>query len=315
MKYIILICFYLISIVNVIAQEMKPQPFLETVVTQFPNVRDSALTANENEVVFSAQSIMGDVSALIYIGKTKTGWTKPEVLSFSGQYFDIEPFFSGDGLTLYFVSNRPLNTTSSKTKDFDIWFVTRANIHEKWSEPQNLGAPINTEMNEFYPVVTDSKNLYFTLDNPSLNRKDDIYVSEFKNGVYTTPKPLGDSINSDGYEFNAFVAPNESFLIYTCYNREDGHGSGDLYISYKLANKGWSEAKNMGKTINSDKMDYCPFVDVNSETFYFTSKRKASDLNFNSKLTLEELKKYFNRYENGLSRLYKTSISEIIKNE
>ena len=312
MKYITLICIYVISIVTIQSQEIKkPVPFLQDVVKQFPNVRDIALTSNENEVVFSAQSVMGDISALIYITKDKTGWSTPQILSFSGHYFDIEPFFSKDELTLYFVSNRPLASSSTETKDFDIWFVTRASISDTWSEPQNLGAPVNTEMNEFYPVVTDSKNLYFTLDNPSLNRKDDIYVSEFKDGVYTTPKPLGNNINSEGYEFNAFISRDESFLIYTCYNRKDGYGSGDLYISYKNENNEWTEAENMGNSINSDKMDYCPFVDTTSETMYFTSKRNSSSLNSNSGLTIEGLKQVFNSYENGSSRLYKMSIPDL----
>jgi hypothetical protein len=298
-------------IANTHSQDNKPVPFLEDAVLQFPNVRDLALTTNENEVVFSAQSVMGDVSALIYMNKNKTGWSSPEVLSFSGQYFDIEPFFSSDGLTLYFVSNRPLNTSTIEFKDFDIWYVTRTSIHEKWSEPQNLGAPINTEMDEFYPVITDSKNIYFTLDNTSLNRKDDIYISEFKDGHYTTPKPLESTINTEGYEFNAFVSPDESFLIYTCYNRTDGYGSGDLYISYKNEKNEWSEAKNMGHDVNSDKMDYCPFVNTNSNTLYFTSKRNTTPITYNSKMTIEELKTVFNSYQNGFSRLYTMPIPDL----
>ncbi len=292
-------------------QYNEPLPFLEDVVTQFPNVRDIALTSNESEAVFSAQSVMEDISALVYVRKNENGWSTPKILSFSGQYFDIEPYFSSDGLTLYFVSNRPLNNTSSEPKDFDIWFVTRSNVFEKWSEPLNLGAPVNTEMDEFYPVITDSKNIYFTLNNPSLNTKDDIYVSVFKNGAYTTPRPLENTINTEGYEFNAFIAPDESLMIYTCYNRTDGHGSGDLYISYKDDTNQWSEAKNMGHTINSKKMDYCPFYDMNSKTLYFTSKRNTTSQNFNSKLTMEELINIFDSYKNGSSRLYKMSIPDL----
>ena len=67
----------------------------------------------------------------------------------------------------------------------------------------------------------------------------------------------------------------------------------------------------MGPTINSDKMDYCPFVDTTSETIYFTSKRNRSSLNSNSRLTIEELKQVFNSYENGSSRLYKMSIPDL----
>ncbi|WP_323788748.1 hypothetical protein [Psychroserpens sp.] len=311
MKLITLLCFCFISFAYAQTTDIKTVPFAEDAVSQFPNVRDVALTANENEVIFSAQSVMGDVSALVYIRKNKEGWTTPEVLSFSGQYFDIEPYFSRDGLTLYFASNRPLNNTSTETKDFDIWLVTRTNINEKWSEPKNLGAPINTEMDEFYPVITNSKNIYFTLDNTSLKRKDDIYMSVYKDGNYTSPIALGEAINSEGYEFNAFISPDESFLIYTCYNRKDGYGSGDLYISYKNENNEWSEAKNMGNAVNSDKMDYCPFVDVNTQSLYFTSKRNSTPKNFNTKMTIEELKDIFNSYDNGSSRLYKMSIPDL----
>ncbi|WP_052172365.1 PD40 domain-containing protein [Psychroserpens jangbogonensis] len=311
MKFITLLCICFVSVIYSQSKDNNPVPFIENTAIQFPNVRDVAITANENEVIFSAQSVMGDVSALVYVRKNKEGWSTPEVLSFSGQYFDIEPFFSSDGLALYFASNRPLNETSSESKDFDIWYATRTSISERWSEPQNLGAPINTEKDEFYPVITDSKNIYFTLDNLASKRKDDIYLSEFKDGTYTTPKPLGNAINSEGYEFNAFISPDESFLIYSCYNRKDGFGSGDLYISYKNDNNEWSESKNMGNTINSDKMDYCPFVDTNSKTLYFTSKRNATRKNYTSRMTTEELKKVFSSYKNGASRLYKMKMPEL----
>ncbi|MEY8848317.1 hypothetical protein AB9K26_05860 [Psychroserpens sp. XS_ASV72] len=282
------------------------EPFLDPILKQFPNVRDIAINSSENEVFFSVQSTMGEISALVTARKTSTGWENPEVLSFSGQFFDIEPFLSEDALTLYFVSNRPLDSGSTETKDFDIWYVSRNSIEGKWSEPQNIGAPINTEMDEFYPVITASKNLYFTLDDKAFKQRDDIYVSEFKNGTYTTPRSLGGKINSEGYEFNAYVSPDESFLIYTCYNRPDGFGSGDLYISYKEEDGSWTESKNMGNAVNSDKMDYCPFVNLKTNTLYFTSKRITEKQSPDKKLNIEELKTLFNSFGNGSSRLYKT---------
>ena len=198
------------------------EPFLSDLVKQFPNVRDVAISPEGNTICFSAQSVMGNTSAIITVSKHDNVWNTPKVASFSGQYFDIEPFFSSDGLSLYFASNRPLDSNNIETKDFDIWYVKRTSIHDKWSQPINIGAPINTKYDEFYPSLSLNNNLYFTCDNPTLNRKDDIYISEFKDGKYTTPKALSDAINSDGYEFNAFIASDESFLIYTCYGRKDG---------------------------------------------------------------------------------------------
>ncbi len=314
MKHITLSIIFLYSLFSFSqsSTENVVEPFLEDIVSQFPNVRDLAISPNGKEAVFSAQSFMGDISALMIVSKTDTKWSNPEIISFSGQYFDIEPFFSSDGLKLFFASNRPMDNTSTTVKDFDIWYVERASTEASWSAPINLGAPVNTEMDEFYPVVTNSNNLYFTLDNPSLKRKDDIYISEFKNGAYTQPKPLSDSINSEGYEFNAFIAPDESFIIYTCYNRDDGYGSGDLYVSYKQKNGEWSISKNMGQKVNSNKMEYCPFVDTQNGILYFTSKRLKTT-SFKEKQSIEDLKTIFYSYENGLSRLYKISITNLIK--
>ena len=288
------------------------EPFIPESVKEFPNVRDLAMTNDGNEIVFSAQSVLGDVSALVSVKKINNQWQKPEVVSFSGRYFDLEPFFSKDGLTLYFVSNRPLNQTSDTIKDFDIWYSERDNLDADWSKPMNIGAPINTNMDEFYPVITDSKNLYFTLDNPELKQKDNIYVSEFVDGKYVTPKQLGSGVNSEGYEFNAFVAADESYIIYTCYNKEGGLGSGDLYISKKMDNGEWSQAENMGPQINSDKMDYCPFVDQTTNTLYFTSRRNALKPTFEKQVGIDDLLETLNSYENGSSRLYQVSLEQIL---
>ena len=46
--------------------------------------------------------------------------------------------------------------------------MERNTIDDNWSEPRNLGAPINSEHNEFYLSIGNSKNMYFTSDRPSV---------------------------------------------------------------------------------------------------------------------------------------------------
>lgn len=210
-----------------------------------------------------------------------------------------------DGLRLYFASNRLKTENDTNTKDFDIWYVERKDIKSAWSKPINVGFPINTEKDEFYPSVTKNGNLYFTCINEKSLGKDDIFVSKWKDGKYSEPENMGTNINSEGYEFNAYVSPEESFIIFTAYNRKDGYGSGDLYISYN-ENGNWSLAQNLSIEINSKQMDYCPFYDVNSNTLYFTSKRNfVQDKKFNS---IEEFQKEISKVENGFSRIYKINI-------
>lgn len=84
------------------SQSQKPVviPFLESIVKQFPNVRDITLSPNQDEVLFSAQSYMGDISVLLSVKKVKNEWLEPKIVSFSGVYFDLEPSFSPNGLSL-----------------------------------------------------------------------------------------------------------------------------------------------------------------------------------------------------------------------
>ena len=288
-------------------------PFIPEIIKQFHNVRDVAISPNGDEVLFTVQNMSGTISNILQVTKNKNGWGTPTIASFSGMYFDLEPFFSHDGLKLYYASKRPLDHTDAKEKDFDIWYVERTNAQSSWSEPKNLGDSINSMYDEFYPSLAINGNLYFTRDNPNLNNKDDIYMSAFKNGNYTTPVALPNTINSTGYEYNAFIAPNESFIVFGAYNRPDGFGSGDLYISFKTED-GWLPAKNLGNTINTTKMDYCPFVDLKTNTLYFTSKVDNSKISLDRPLTTKELRTELNRYDNGLSRLYQVNINQILKN-
>lgn len=287
------------------------QPFIPEAVKEFPTVRDVAISPNGEEVIFTAQSYMGNLSFLVGIKKGKEGWSTPEIVAFSGQHKDLEPAFSPDGLRLYFVSNRPNTFSADKPYNMDIWYVERTNLKAKWGVPVNMEGPINTVGNEFYPSIAANGNFYFTRDGRGTKGKDDIFVSYYKQGKYKDPESLSEAINTEGYEFNAYVAPDESFLIFSAYNRKDGFGSGDLYISYRKDNA-WTPAKNMGESVNSNKMDYCPYVD-DKKMMYFTSKRNAIPTTLDGMQPKEALLELMQQYENGLSRLYKVDLKKLVE--
>lgn len=294
-----------VSIFGFAQEQTKPKPAFDFLKKHI-NTRDLALSSTQDEVYFTVQNTNEEVSVIAFSKKVNKKWSKPKLINFTGKHRDIEPFLSADGLKLYFSSNRPLDNSISESKDYDIWFVERTNLKSDWSAPKNLGSPVNTANNEFYPSLTNSGNIYYTSDGSKSLGKDDIFFSKWENNKYSEPITLGLNINSAGYEFNAFVSPDENFLIFTGYNRTEGLGSGDLFISYKDKNGEWKKAKNMGPNVNSSLMDYCPFYDAKTETLYFTSKRNSvSNLGFK---TIEELEKEINKYENGLSRIYKFNI-------
>ncbi len=279
------------------------KPAFPMLFSEFQNIRDFSMTPDGKEAYFTAQSFLEEISVIVQANKTGDSWKKQPLLKPFGKFKDLEPFLAPDGLKLYFASNRPLKGSSEIKKDFDIWYMERRATNDKWSEPKNIGATVNSEFNEFYPSVSSNGNLYFTSDRPDGEGKDDIYKSEWILNSYKTPISLSSSINTDGYEFNSYISPKEDFLIFSGYNFEDGFGSGDLYVSILLQNGDWSLSKNLGEKINSDKMDYCPFIDIKMNTIYFTSKR--SEIMPKEFHTLEEFKTALSISENGKSKIYK----------
>lgn len=281
------------------------EPFLADVLANHPGVRDLALRTDGEELYFSSQSLFGEVSAIMALKRCGENWGEVGLAPFSGDYRDLEPFFSPDGLQLFFASNRPLEA-GDPAKDFDIWYVARSNLDSPWGEPVNLGEPVNSGGNEFYPAVTAEGDLYFTSDRASSKGEDDIFHSRREAAGYADPVSLGEAINSEGYEFNAWISPDGRTMIYTAYNREGGLGSGDLYISRKRKDGEWSPSENLGPEINSDRMDYCPFVDTNG-LLYFTSKRIAFPAEPYGIRTADELLQITSKPANGQSRLYRAS--------
>jgi len=278
-------------------------------LSNYHHVRDFTISSNQNEAYFSIVSPNEKLSAIAFMKKVKDQWSKPELVSFTGKYKDLEPFLSTDGLKLYFASNRPL-TEIGEPKDFDIWYIERKNIKSDWSAPINIGSPINTTADEFYPTVANNKNLYYTSDSEKSMGKDDIFMSVWNGKNYGNPICLDENINSKDYEFNAYISPDETFLIYTIYGSPDGLGSGDLYISFKDGNGNWKKSFNL-KEFNSESMDYCPFYDASTQTLYFTSKRSLPTTK--SFQNIKEFESEIQKYQNGLSRIYKVSLKEIIE--
>ncbi len=297
----------LILVSNILfAQTKNDIVQFDKTLNQFSNVRDFCISQKGDEAFFTVQNSSGEISQLAYIRKKNNEWLAPELLPFCDSHMYLEPFLSMNGNRLFFVSDRPLNDSTSDKKDFDVWYVDRRNGDEEWSEPKNIGKPINSNLDEFYPSISDNNNLYFTMDSPDGFGKDDIYFCKWEAGKYLAPVLLNENINSSGYEFNAFISKKEDFILFTKYNEEDGQGSGDLYISRKDTTGKWNKAINIGIPINTKYMEYCPFYDEKNQILYFTSKRK--NIKPRKFKNILDFKKYIQEGENGLSKIYMTSI-------
>jgi Tol biopolymer transport system component len=287
----------------------EPEVFLPEKIATGNSERDMSISPSGDELFYTIQDPKTGYSQIAHLRKSENGMGSPETATFSGKYSDMEASFSPDGNKIYFVSNRPLKP-NGKIKDYDIWVTERKN--GKW-EPINLGEPINSEQDEFYPSVSANGNIYFTAVRKNGIGKEDIFVSKFNNGKYLEATPLDTNINSKLYEFNAYVSPDESFIIFTGYGRKDDLGKGDLYMAKKDTSGNWMPAYHLGNKINSNALDYCPFVDFEKKKLYFTSEKSASSQLYQKEKKLDEFKNYLNNVGNGNGDIYFIPFNSINK--
>ncbi|MFC2140969.1 hypothetical protein ACFLQP_01555 [Acidobacteriota bacterium] len=212
----------------------------------------------------------------IFVTREVNGkWTKPVPMGFTSDYIDRDFTMSPDGKRIYFGSNRPTKKGTGMQKSLDI-FVTERLSSGQWSEPKSIGAPINTHYGENYPCVASNGNLYFFSCREDGPGGCDIYMAKLVNGSYTIPVNLSSAINSEKHDWDAYIAPDESYIIFSSQNRSDTIGEQDLYISFRKKDESWTNAKNMGPSVNSRSDEICPSVSLDGKYFFFTSRRRGN---------------------------------------
>lgn len=136
-------------------------------------------------------------------------WTAPKSLGKKinlPDYNEMSPFIAADGVTLYFSSDRP-----GGLGEQDIWMTKRLdNSWTKWSDPVNLGRPINTEKSEaFFTMDAGGEYAYLTSSDGSVGASDIVRVKLMEK---EKPNPV---VLVSGNVYNAKTKqPLEASLIY-----------------------------------------------------------------------------------------------------
>ncbi|MEP6725055.1 MAG: OmpA family protein, partial [Bacteroidota bacterium] len=119
---------------------------------------------------------------------TKEGWwTEPKSLGKTinaPETNEMTPYLAPDGVTMYFSSNR-----KGGVGDNDIWMTKRLdNTWQKWSDPVNLGSPINTESwDAFFTLDAGGEYAYLTTSLNTLGESDIVRVKLLEK---ERPKPV-----------------------------------------------------------------------------------------------------------------------------
>jgi hypothetical protein len=199
-------------------------------------------------------------------------WTEQEYADFGLEAGATEVAFSPDGETIFFLSTQLLDGESlapGERRGVErIWYAPRT--------PHGIGTPRPLPGLLAYPThwqfsVAESGNLYFTSRGRGAA---DIYVAPFEGTGYSEPRPLGYGVNSASDENCPFIAPDESYLIFTRHDQE--HGDPDLFISYRRPEGSWIEAEPLPSPINSAHTEIYPLVTPDGEYLFFLSWREGA---------------------------------------
>jgi len=251
----------------------KADVFLDGIISKMNTPEMCAAFTKDGKEFYYNALYKGEWS--IFTSKDSgNGWTKPVPLNFTSGFVDRDFTISPDGNKLYFGSNRPRNKGLDKQKKLDI-FVTQRLTDGKWSEPESVGTPVNTDSGENYPSIAANGNLYYFSCRKGGMGGCDIYMSKLVRERYTEPIILDEAVNSEKHDWDAYIAPDESYIIFSSKDRHDSIGGQDLYISYKKSNGSWTQAKNMGPAVNSESGEICPSVSLDGTYFFFTSRRRG----------------------------------------
>jgi len=271
---------------------MAPEMFAPGVVSTCLEELNSVFYPNGNEFYFCVHN--ANFSTIFMIKSEGKFWIKPKPLPFSSIYNDIDVTISPDGQKLFFSSNRPDSLNGVPKNEHDIWFCTR--VGDSWSIPIHLGEEINSDKEDFYPVVSKNGTLYFNSQR-SGEGTNDIYMSKIVDGKYSKAEKLGPEINSEYREYDAYIDQDEEFIIFTS-DRPGNLGRGDLYISFKNQEGFWTPAKNMGAKINGMGPEFSPFLSPDGKYLLYTRQTWTPVIELTESLTYEYYLKVHNSQNN-----------------
>lgn len=125
--------------------------------------------APDGKTLFFSSARNGNMDIFVTTKDSEGKWSTPKPLStvINTEHSEMAPFIHPDGKTLYFASDGHLGMGG-----LDI-FISRKINDTTWSEPVNIGYPLNTSKDEAFLFVSASgKKAYFASDVNSANGMD-----------------------------------------------------------------------------------------------------------------------------------------------
>jgi Tol biopolymer transport system component len=211
----------------------KPS-FLRSDVQNNRNEGPVSFSSNGRRVAFSRNKFISGTRQIaetgmnmsIYIADVEEGtWKNVKAFPFNGSnYATGFPCLSPDGNKLIFASTQP--------GGFGGWDIYVSNLTSNgWSEPRNLGTPLNTPGNEVTPFF-DGEDLYFSSDWHKGFGGLDVFRASLGREEITEVFHMGPGVNSPRDDYG-FIFNTDDNIGYLTSTRSGGRGNEDIWMLSK----------------------------------------------------------------------------------
>lgn len=185
-------------------------------------------------------------------------WTDPKPAPIAGNGLEADPWFSNDGKTLWIISTGAGGSPESKA--LDVWRVTR-DAAGRWSAPERLPAPINSDFTEWFPRVAPDHWLYFGSRRPGGFGKDDIWRARQDRKGNWAVENVGAGLNSNGAEYEFQPAPDGRWGVLAT--------DSGLFRVVRTRN-GWERSRKYDAPVNVNGTEIGPMITKNGRALIFS---------------------------------------------
>lgn len=147
----------------------------------------------------------------------------------------------------------------------------------KCTTPTKLNENVNSKSNETFAFLSPDKNiLYYTSDRAGGKGGFDIWKSErLENGDWGIAQNLGGKVNTIADEESPVILSDNATLYFSSKGHETSGGF-DIFTT-TLSDEGfWSDAENLGASINTPNDDMFYFLSKDEKNAFYTSAKKDS---------------------------------------
>ena len=262
----------------------KPKQLSDT-VNRFRMQYFPVLTADEKQLFFTRRngSTDRDTEDIVVSVKDSLGrWGGPVSVSPSINTSENEGTctVSADGRLIIFTSCRG----RAGFGNCDLFESRR--VADKWTEPVNLGAAINSSAWESQPSLSaDGRELFFVSDRKGGAGSRDIYRSvRDEKGKWQPARNIGPVINSKFDEISPFLHAGGKTLFFAS-NGRPGFGGYDIFFSH-WQDSLWSSPVNFGSPVNNHEDQFSLFITADGKKAYY-SHEESRDQNTGKIYSLE----------------------------